>query len=117
MKPRSFLQSFKFAWEGLSFTVKTQRNMRIHILMGIGVILLALLFHFSYLEMTILCLIIISVLVCEVINTALELSLDFLNGNAYHPTVKIVKDVVAGGVLLASLNAVIVGSILFWRHL
>lgn len=116
-KQRSLLHSFRYAISGLGHVLKTQRNMRIHIIIGSAVILLALFMKFSLLEITVLTLTIMFVLVCEVINTALEISLDFLNGKEYHPTIKIIKDVVAGGVLLASINAVIIGAILFFRHI
>ena len=91
--------------------------MRIHILIGASVIILAIILKASPLEMAILFLTIMFVLVSEMINTALELSLDFLNGKGYHPTVKVVKDVVAGGVFLAALNAIVVGLIIFLRHI
>jgi diacylglycerol kinase (ATP) len=117
MEKRSFFESFKIALIGLRFVMHTQRNMRIHIIIGILVILLGLLFKLSLLEMAILTLTIMFVIVSEVINTAIELSLDFINGKGHHPSVKLIKDIAAGGVLLASINAVIVGSIIFLRHL
>jgi len=117
MEKRSLIHSFKFACAGLHFTVISQRNMRIHILIGIAVILLGILLKVSFVEMAILYLTIMFVIVCEIINTALELSLDFLNGKAHHPSVKLIKDIAAGGVLVATLNAVIIGAIIFLRHI
>ncbi len=112
-KRRSFLRSFAYAWEGLKFAFKSQRNIRIHIIAGLSVIILSFFLKVSYLEIAILFLTIMFVIACEIINTALELSLDFLNGKRYHPSVKLVKDIAAAGVLLASINAVIVGAIIF----
>ena len=117
MKSRSLLQSFKFAFQGLHFAVISQRNMRIHILIGIAVILLGLSLKLSFIEMALLCITIMLVIVAEVINTAIELSLDFLNEKGHHASVKLIKDIAAGGVLLASVNAVIVGAIIFLRHI
>ena len=117
MKSRNFIQSFKFAFQGLHFAVISQRNMRIHFLIGIVVILLATLLKVSFIEMAVLYITIMFVIVCEVINTALELSLDFLNDKGHHPSVKLIKDIAAAGVLLATINAVIVGSIIFLRHI
>lgn len=117
MKSRNLAHSFKFACQGLHFAVISQRNMRIHILIGIAVILLATLLKVSFVEMAVLYITIMFVIVCEVINTALELSLDFLNGKSHHPSVKLIKDIAAGGVLLATINAVIVGAIIFLRHI
>lgn len=114
---RTLLNSFRYAWEGLSYAIKTQRNMRIHIIIGVIAIFLAFLLKFSYIELAILSMSIIFVVVCEIINTSIELSLDFLNGKSHHPSVKMVKDIAASGVLLAAINAVIVGAILFLKHL
>ncbi|MCK4810140.1 MAG: diacylglycerol kinase family protein [Candidatus Omnitrophica bacterium] len=116
-KRRNLLSSFVCAWEGLKFALKSQRNIRIHIITGLSVIVLSLLIKVSYLEMAILFLAMIFVIACEIINTALELSLDFLNGKKYHPSVKLVKDIAAAGVLLASINAVIVGAIIFFKNI
>ncbi|RKY38958.1 MAG: diacylglycerol kinase [Candidatus Omnitrophota bacterium] len=117
MQKRSIINSFKFAIEGLDWAVKNQRNLRIHILVGAGVILFGFLLKISFIKMAILFLAIIFVIVCEIINTALELSLDFINGKKYHPSVKVVKDIVAGAVLFAALNAVIIGLIIFYPYL
>jgi diacylglycerol kinase (ATP) len=117
MEKRTFLNSFKFALEGLFFSIKNQRNMRIHILIGALVIFLCAILKVSALEIAILILTIMFVIICEMINTALELSLDFFNGKKYHPSVKMIKDIAAGGVLIASINAVIVGAIIFLRNI
>jgi len=117
MQKRSIVDSFKFAVEGLIWAFKNQRNLRIHILVGTGVIFLGILLKISFIKMAILFLAIIFVIVCEIINTALELSLDFINGKKYHPSVKVVKDIVAGAVLFAALNAVVVGLIIFCPYL
>ena len=117
MKSRSLLDSFKFAWEGLSYSIKTQRNMRIHLIAGSIAIILAFLLDFSLVEIAMLSMSIFFVVVCEIINTSIELSIDFLNKKGHHPSVKMVKDIVAAGVLLAAINAIIVGCILFSRHI
>jgi len=117
MKNRNLAHSFKFAFQGLRFAVISQRNMRIHILIGIAVILLGLYFKFSFIEMAVLYITIMFVMVAEIINTAIELSLDFLNDKGHHPSVKLIKDIAAGGVLLATINAVVIGAIIFLRHM
>jgi len=114
---RNLLTSFRFAFSGLTFAFKTQRNLRIHIFIGIAVLLAGFLIRVSSLEAVILCLTIILVIVSEIINTALELSLDFVNGKSFHPLVKVIKDVTAAVVLLTSLNAVIVGTIIFMKNI
>ena len=117
MNKRRLLTSFKFALEGLIYAFKTQRNLQIHTTIGFLVILVAFLLKVSLPEIMILLLTITLVIVCEIVNTAIELSLDVINGKKYHPLVKIIKDVVAASVLLSSINAVIVGSIIFVRYI
>ena len=91
--------------------------MRIHFYLAIGVILLGFMFGLSAIEMSILCFAISFVLIAEIVNTSLEVNLDFLNGNKFHPTIKTIKDILAGVVLIASINAIIVGCIIFLPHI
>lgn len=114
---RSLLNSFRFAFEGLIYAFRTQPNLRIHLIAGSAAIFAGLLIKLSYFELALICLVVMFVIVLEIVNTALELSLDLLNGKKYHPLVKIAKDVIAAGVLLASVNAVIVGAIIFLPYL
>ena len=115
--PRSLLKSFYCSWRGLTYAFGTQRNLRIQGLVGISVITLAILLKVSLLETAVLLLVATAVVVCELINTALEFTLDLLNGKKFHPLVKITKDVIASSVLLASLAAVIIGILRFSRYL
>ena len=82
---RPLSKSFKFAYQGLEFAFCTQPNLRIHILTGALVIVCGLIVRLSGFEMAILSLIITSVIVAELINTAVETSLDWINGNKYNP--------------------------------
>lgn len=116
-QPRPFAESLCFAWHGLLYAFKTERNMRIHAVCAAIALLVGAIMHFSTIEMAFLFLVIAMVLLLELVNTALELTLDHTHGSEYHPLVKIIKDVVAGGVLLAALNAVLVGGILILRHI
>jgi diacylglycerol kinase len=56
-------------------------------------------------------------LIAETANTAFELLLDFVHGDRYHPDVKLLKDIVAGGVFIASINAFVIGVIVFGPRL
>ena len=109
--------SFKFAFEGVVYVFKTQTNLRIHVLSGVAVILGGVFLGVTNIEMAILVLTIMFVIVSEVVNTALEVSLDIINGSKFHPLIKIAKDVVAASVLLASLNAVIIGIIILGKYI
>lgn len=116
MKKRGLITSFKFAIEGLFYAFKNQRNLRIHIFIGVLVMIVSWLFKISVEEVVVLLFTITLVIICEIINTAVELILDLINGKKYHPLVKVIKDITAAAVLLSSANAVIVGSIIFFKH-
>ena len=116
-KSRNLLRSFRFACQGLIYTFKHERNMRIHSGCAMAALSVGGIMRFTGIEMAFLFFAIIIVLLLELVNTALELTLDYTHGSSLHPLVKVIKDIVAGGVLLASLNAVVVGGILFFRHI
>ncbi|MBP7087860.1 MAG: diacylglycerol kinase family protein [Candidatus Omnitrophica bacterium] len=113
---RPVFKSFKFAYQGLVFAFRTQTNLRIHILLGTLVVILGIIFKLNSFELVVLSLVITSVIFAELMNTALEISLDWINGSKYNPLVKIVKDMTAAAVLLTSINAVIVGVIIFSKY-
>ena len=117
MNSRNLIQSFQFAFRGLCYTLKTQRNIRIHFILGITAILAGFALKLSAIEMALLSCAIVFVLMAEIINTAIEYSLDFINGRKFDPTVRIIKDIFAGAVLVASINALIVGGIIFLPHI
>lgn len=110
------IKSFIYALEGLKYTIVTQRNMRIHYLVALGVLLVSLYLPMSKLEVLILFVTIILVLFAELINTAVEAVVDLITED-YHPLAKIAKDVAAGAVLLTAGLAVIVGISVFYPYL
>ncbi len=116
MKIRRFTDSFNYAIEGIIYAVKTQRNMKFHMIIAILVLLGSLFFDFTKIEMLILFITITLVIVLEMINTAIEATIDVL-ANYYHPLAKIAKNVAAGAVLIAAVNAVLVGYLLFFEKL
>lgn len=116
MKRNTLVDSFNCAVEGLLYVFKTQRNMKIHLLMGIVVIICCIIFKVSIPDFLFICFAISFVLVCEMINTGLELMTDMLS-ETYHPLVRIIKDIAAGAVLIASVNAVITGYLLLSKYL
>ncbi len=114
MKERPFWQSFRDAWEGISYSLKTQRNMRIHVTMATVALLIAWLLDVSRWEWLVLLFAIFLVMVAELLNTAVERTVDLFM-STYHPLAKIAKNVAAGAVLLTALNAIIVGVIIFYE--
>lgn len=108
-------QSFKCAGRGFIYLFFHHRNMRIIFLLGLTAFLLGVYFQLRGIELMILCLTICLVFIAEVVNTTMELILDTFV-DKYHPKVKIIKDISAAVVLLASLNALAIGYILFVRR-
>jgi undecaprenol kinase/diacylglycerol kinase (ATP) len=102
----------KYAINGLVFAFKNEINMRVHVLFTVSVIILGFIFHVSLTEWVLLFLTFGLVLSSEVFNTAVEMLLDYL-APEWHPKVGIIKDLTAGGVLVASGIALVIGSIIF----
>lgn len=112
MQQQSLVESFNAAIEGFVYVFKSQRNMRLHFLMGLFAALLGVLLNFTYIELIALCLTIAFVLFAEMFNTAIEYTVDLVS-QEYHPLARIVKDIGAGAVLLSAITAIVVGYILF----
>ncbi len=108
----SVLQSFNFAFEGIIHVLRTQRNMRIHFLIAAGVLIAALIVGVSKLELVVLLMAISFVLIAEMINSALEAGIDVAT-TSFDPLAKLAKDIAAGAVLIATINAVAVGYLVF----
>lgn len=115
-KKRSLMDAFNNAIEGILYTFKNERNMQIHYLCAIAVLFGSLFFNLEKFEMIILLLLIASVIICEMINTAIEKTIDGIT-TEFHPLLKVAKDVSAGAVLLSSMVAVIGGYLLFYDKL
>ena len=115
---RAFLRSFRFAFAGIGYVLRSQRNARVHLVAAGLVIVAGLAFRVSSPEWAVLALTIGLVLSAEMINTVAELAVDLLT-QRYHPMAKVAKDVGAGAVLVAALAAVGVGIAVFglrvWR--
>jgi len=112
MQQQSLVSSFNAAIEGFVYVFKSQRNMRLHFLMGLFAVLLGILLNFTYIEVMVLCLTIAFVLFAEMFNTAIEYTVDLVS-QEYHPLARIVKDIGAGAVLLSAMTAIAIGYILF----
>jgi diacylglycerol kinase (ATP) len=108
----SILQSFNFAFEGIVHVLRTQRNMRIHFSIAVVVLVGALAIGVSRMELVALLLAISFVLIAEMLNTALEAAID-VSTTSFDPLAKLAKDIAAGGVLIATVNAVAVGYLVF----
>ncbi|MBI4336115.1 MAG: diacylglycerol kinase [Candidatus Omnitrophica bacterium] len=109
------VESFNYAIEGFIYVLKTQRNMRVHFLLGVLIFVLGIVMDFNRIELISLGTIVTIVLFAEMINTAIEHIIDLIS-DTYHPLARIVKDISAGAVLLTAIYAVIFGYFLFLKH-
>jgi diacylglycerol kinase (ATP) len=108
----SIFESFNNAFEGVIHVLRTQRNMRIHFLIAALVLVLAVIVGVRRFELIALLLAIAFVLIAEMINTAIEHTIDVAT-TSFDPMAKLAKDIAAGAVLIASVNAVAVGYLVF----
>ena len=109
----SFLDAWKNAINGIIYATTTQRNVKIQLVIAILVVIVSLFFDLSRAEFLCFLFTIILILFAEMCNTAIETVVD-LYVDVYHPKAKIAKDVAAGGVVVTTINAVIVAYFLFF---
>jgi diacylglycerol kinase (ATP) len=108
----SIVESFNYAIEGVIHVLRTQRNMRIHFAIAVAVLVIAVAVGVSRVELIVLLLSITFVLVSEMINTAIEGTIDAAT-TSFDPMAKLAKDIAAGAVLISAVNAVAVGYLVF----
>jgi len=106
------LDSFNYAFEGIIHVLRTQRNMRIHVAVAIAVLVVAVTADVTKLELAALFISIAFVLVAEMFNSAIEGAIDVAT-SSFDPMAKLAKDTAAGAVLIAAINAVAVGYLVF----
>jgi diacylglycerol kinase (ATP) len=105
--------SFKFAWTGISYAFLTQRNFRIHVIVGLLAICLGIFLQLNSVEMAIVGLTVGAVLAMELLNTAIESVVDLTVKQSYHDLAKIAKDCSAAAVLISALAAIgVAGSLM-----
>jgi diacylglycerol kinase (ATP) len=108
----AILQSFNWAFEGVIHVLRTERNMRIHFALATAVLILAFSYGVTKLELMALLIAISFVLIAEMVNTAVEATID-LATTSFDPLAKMAKDIAAGAVLIAAVNAVVIGYLVF----
>jgi len=110
---RKLSQSIKYAWRGIIYTTRKEMHMRFHLSASILSLLLGYTLKISLIEYLILLVSIFLVLISEMVNTSLEISVDLVTREK-KPRAMLAKDVGAGAVLLASINAIIIGYFIFY---
>ncbi|MBE9041965.1 diacylglycerol kinase family protein [Oscillatoriales cyanobacterium LEGE 11467] len=113
----SLFASFKYAAAGIGYAFTTQRNFRIHVVIGSLAIGLALFLHLEAVKVAIIVLTIGLVLALELLNTALESVVDLTVQQTFHPLAKIAKDCAAGAVMVSALSALAIASSLIFPPL
>jgi len=112
----NLLQSFNWAFDGILHALRRERNMWIHFGAAVLVLLAALFFSLARLEVIALFVAISFVLIAEMLNTSIEHVVDLVT-DELDPRAKIAKDVAAGAVLVATINALAVAYLVFYDKL
>ena len=113
LKNKGFINSWENAFKGIIYAVTTQGNIQKQLVIAVIVMILSLFFNLSRAEFLCLMFTVILIIIAEMINTAIETVVD-LYTDLYHPKAKIAKDVGAGAVVIAAINALIVAYFLFF---
>jgi diacylglycerol kinase (ATP) len=113
MKNRHLSDSFKNAGRGIVQAFKTERNIKLHTLATFTVLFFAFVLDFTLLEFIVLVMLITIVIVAELLNTAVEYTVDMVCGDNYDKLAKYAKDIAAGATLIAAIGAIIVGLLLY----
>jgi diacylglycerol kinase (ATP) len=116
MRNRSILWSFNYAIEGIVYALRTQRNMRIHVVAAALTLLAALALGVDRSGLLAIAFAISLVFCAELVNTAIEAGVDVAT-DRYDPLAKIAKDVSAGAVLVAAMNALVVAYLVMFEPL
>ena len=115
-RDKRLVDSFNFAIDGMISALRNEKHMKVHILAAIVIVILAILINASKVEILVISLSVCFVIITELINTAVEALVDLISPER-HPLAKLAKDVAAGAVLVAAINAVCVGYLLFYDKL
>lgn len=116
-KSSGIKESIANAQRGLRLALSSQRNFVIEVFIAFLVIITAVLFKFPFIEIAILLVMCALVLVCELINSVIEFTLDAVYKNNYSKLVEMAKDMSSGMVLLCACFSVAVGIVIFGSHI
>lgn len=116
MPLRKWVESANYAIEGILHAAKTERHLRYHFYAAVLILLLSLILGITRFEFIAIAIVAIIVLSVEMLNTAIEATIDIIF-KEYDNRAKIIKDIAAGAVLTASIGAAVVGYIIFLPYL
>lgn len=112
-KSQGFFNTFKNARKGMRLSLKSEKNIRVHVLCGAIALALGFALHFSCARFCILLLTIVMVISMEMMNSAIEFALDSIYHNKYSRMVGMAKDIAAGAVMVVTIVALMIGVLLF----
>lgn len=116
-KKQKFSNVFGNSFKGIKLVLKSERNIKIHFLVGAIAVIFGILLKFSIEKLCILFLTIGMVIISESLNSAIEFSLDAIFKNKYSRMVGMAKDIAAGAVMIATFLSIIIGILLFFEPL
>jgi len=116
IKIKKLIRSFKYAIKGLCLVAREEQTFRIQLIISAVVIALMFILQIKIWQVIVLVLVIVMVLVLELINTIFERFVDMLKPRV-HTYARVIKDIMAATVLIASIGALIVGLLVFWSYI
>jgi len=111
-KNKNFLLALKNAFNGIKYVFKTQRNLKIQVLLAVFASILGFYLKITCVEWAIIVLLVFVVFLSEFFNTAVETIIDMITLE-YNEKAKIAKDISAGGVTLVAISSIIIGILIF----
>jgi diacylglycerol kinase len=111
-----FIAGFGYAFSGLWYALRSQRNARVHVTIASLAIVMGIVLRISAVEFAMIFVAITGVFIAEMFNTVFELCVD-LASPEHHPMAKVAKDVAAGAVLLSAILSVVIGLFVLGPHL
>lgn len=112
-KAQGFKNTFKNARKGMRLAIRSERNIRVHLATALFVMLLGVFLGLDSVKICILLLTVAMVVSMEMINSAIEFSLDAVFHNRYSKLVGMAKDISAGAVMFVTIVAVVIGCLIF----
>lgn len=110
---KTFLKSFVYASEGIIDAFMKGRNVKLHVLSAITVLIAGWLTVLSQIEWMIIIILIAGMIALELMNTAVEYAVDLVTTEV-HPLAKKAKDIAAGSVLIFAIASAIIGCMIFF---
>lgn len=116
-KAPGFAGTLRNSFKGIRLALRSERNIRVHFVTALLVMVLGVTFKFSPAEFSILLIAIAIVIIAEMVNSAIEFTLDAIFHNRYSKLVGMAKDIAAGAVMVATFISISIGILLFGSKL